>query len=123
MPADSSHSTQPSDEMRGAGALAPSGEGWQPIATAPKDGTEFLAWYPKHKLDGDDNMTDEVIGGAMAQTSFTGGSWNEPEWLGAHGSYFMEDWCFAEEPVLWHALPPEPVAADYERAARATSTK
>lgn len=35
--------------------------------------------------------------------------WTEPEWLGAHGSYFFEDWCFADAPVLWHPLPPEPV--------------
>lgn len=88
----------------------------QPIKTAPKDGTEFLAWYPKHKLDEDDNMTAEVIGGAWAPTSFTGGLWNEPEWLGAHGSYFMEDWCFAEEPVLWHPMPAEPTAAELASA-------
>lgn len=82
---------------------------WQPMKTAPKDGTEFLAWFLKLKLDDDDNPTTEVVGGAQAIISFTGGSWNEPEWLNAHGSYFMEDWCFADEPALWHPLPSEPV--------------
>jgi hypothetical protein len=81
---------------------------WQSIESAPKDGTEFLAWFPKVRLDDDDNMTDEVVGGAMAMTSFTGGSWNEPDWLDAHGSFYFEDWCFAPEPTHWHALPAAP---------------
>jgi hypothetical protein len=104
-----------------AQAMAFFGLKWQPISTAPKDGTEFLAWFQKVKLDDDDNMTDEVIGGAMAMTSFTGGSWNEPEWLDAHGSYFFEDWCFAESPVLWHALPAGPDAACCAAIAKASA--
>jgi hypothetical protein len=87
---------------------------WQPIKTAPKkEGAEILAWFQKVKLDDDDNMTDEVIGGAMAHVARQGKGWTEPDWLDAHGSYFFEDWCFAPDPVLWHPLPPEPVAADY----------
>jgi hypothetical protein len=89
---------------------------WQPMATAPKKhGSEILAWFQKLKLDENDEPTNEVIGGAMAQIERQANGWTEPEWLSAHGSYYMEDWCFAEEPVLWHPLPPEPVAADYLR--------
>jgi hypothetical protein len=78
--------------------------------TAPKkQGAQVLGWFPKVKLDEDDNPTTEVIGGAMAQIERQGNGWTEPEWLSAHGSYYMEDWCFADEPVLWHPLPPEPV--------------
>lgn len=87
-------------------------QGWRPWATAPKKhGEQVLAWFQKVKLDDDDNLTDEVIGGAMAQIERQGNGWTEPEWLAAHGSYFMEDWCFAEDPILWHPLPPEPTAA------------
>jgi hypothetical protein len=106
------------DQMRAYAAQAvaaalsslpqPTGDGWQSIESAPKDGTDFLAWFQKHTLDEDDMPTDEVIGGAQAIVSFTGGAWNEPEWLGAHGAYFMEDWCFAEEPTCWHPLPQPP---------------
>lgn len=93
-----------------AGQAATGREIWQPIASAPMDGTEFLAWFQKHKLD-DDDMAGEVIGGAMAITSFSNGMLNEPEWLSAHGSYFFEDWCFADVPVLWHRLPADPDVA------------
>lgn len=83
---------------------------WQPMKTAPTaQGAQVIGWFPKVKLDEDDNPTAEVIGGAMAQIERQGDGWTEPEWLGAHGSYFFEDWCFADEPALWHPLPPEPV--------------
>lgn len=81
---------------------------WQPMNTAPMDGTEFLAWFQKHEIDDDGDSTDKVVGGAQAIISFTAGSWNEPQWLDASGAYYMDDWCFAEEPVLWHPLPPNP---------------
>lgn len=81
---------------------------WQPIETAPKDGTEILAWFQKRKLDEYDDPTEEVVGGAMAIVAFSGGGWDEPEWLSAHGSYWMEDWCFADSPSLWQPLPTPP---------------
>lgn len=96
---------------------------WQPMKTAPRDGREFLAWFQKIKLDDDDNPTTEVVGGAQAIISFAGGSWNEPEWLSAHGSWWMEDWCFADEPVLWHPLPPDPVGPIGVRAIEAAEAE
>lgn len=84
---------------------------WQSMASAPKDGTEFLAWFPKHRINEDGDSTDEVVGGAMAIIAYTeANGWDEPQWLDAHGAYYMDDWCFADEPTLWHPLPDEPAA-------------
>jgi hypothetical protein len=84
---------------------------WQPIETAPNKGQPFLAWYPQVRLDEDDNLTDETFGGAAAIIAVENGQWEEPEWLTAHGSYYMEDWCFAEIPTHWMPLPAPPGAA------------
>ena len=83
----------------------------QPMDTAPKDGTRFLAWYPKHRLDEDDCPTGEPIGGAWAITSNNGGMWDEPDFLSAAGAWFFDDWCFADEPTRWMHLPPDVDAA------------
>lgn len=82
---------------------------WQPMNTAPKDGREFLAWFPKVKLDDEGYATTEIVGGAIAIIGCSGGEWDEPQWLDSHGAYYFEDWCFADAPVLWQPLPPEPV--------------
>jgi hypothetical protein len=82
---------------------------WQPISTAPKEhGAQVLGWFRKVKLDEDDNLTDEVIGGAIAQVSRNGDGWDEPDWLNASGAYFFDDFSFEPEPVLWQPLPQEP---------------
>ena len=81
---------------------------WRPIESAPRDGTPFLAWYPKHCVDDDGESSGEVIGGACAMVACTQGLWEEPDWLDAHGSYYMDDWCFAEEPTHWMPLPSAP---------------
>jgi hypothetical protein len=87
--------------------------GWQPIATAPKKhGAQVLGWFRKVKLDEDDNLTDEVVGGAIAQVSRSGEGWDEPDWLNASGAYFFDDFSFEAEPVLWHPLPPNPTVAN-----------
>lgn len=82
---------------------------WQTMNTAPTEhGAEVLGWFRKVKLDEDDNLTDEVVSGAMAHISRDGDGWSEPDWLNASGAYFLDDWSFEPEPVLWHALPPPP---------------
>jgi hypothetical protein len=94
-------------ELRGAQEVK-AGE-WLPIETAPKEqGAEVLGWFRKVKLDEDDNLTDEVVGGAIAQVSRNGDGWDEPDWLNASGAYFFDDWSFEPEPVLWHPLPAPP---------------
>lgn len=88
---------------------------WQDIATVPKDGTPFLAWYPKVRLDDDDNLTDEVVGGAWAIVSVKGKEWDEPGWLNAQGAYYFDDCSFAEMPTHWQSLPAAPKEPQHER--------
>lgn len=64
-------------------------EGWQPIETAPKDGTKILAWsgfWEKHHLV----------------------RWNQGENAWCEGS-----WCFGSVPdMVWMPLPAPPAAGD-----------
>jgi hypothetical protein len=76
------------------------GSAWQPIETAPKDGMEFLAWFPKLRLNDDGDATDEVVGGHQAIVTCRDGQWDEPSWLDASGAYYLDDWCFADMPTL-----------------------
>ncbi|MBV5269012.1 MAG: hypothetical protein JZU55_02675 [Afipia sp.] len=70
-------------------------------------GEAFLAWYPKLAFNDEGDTTDEVVGGAWGITSWCGGSWNEPEFLSASGSFFDDDFEFAAEPTHWLPLPPD----------------
>lgn len=90
-----------------------------PRLRPPKDGTPFLAWYPRMKLDEDDELTDEPAGGgAWAIVSVKGKQWDEPEWLSSHGSYFFEDWEFAQMPTHWMPLPAPPTTEQLSVNAR-----
>jgi hypothetical protein len=80
--------TPPSDDMEAAKKI----EG------------DVLVWYPRVKLDADDNLTDEVTGGAWAVTNWVG-SWNEPDFLSATGPYFDDDESYASEPTHWLPVP------------------
>lgn len=97
--------------MAFARAVLAAAHGWRPIETAPKDGTEFLAWFPKLRLDDDGYATTEVVGGHQAIVTCKDGQWDEPTWLDASGAYYFDDWCFAELPTFWQPLPPPPDAA------------
>lgn len=82
-------------------------------------GEAFLAWYPTLAFDDQGDTTNEVVGGAWGITSWCGGSWNEPEFLSASGSFFDDDFEYAAEPTHWMPLPPD-VPIEAVRAALAT---
>ena len=84
---------------------------WRPIATAPKDGTHILAYWPLHPFDDDDDMdTSKVVGGVQAVTFRNGNGWIEPDYLDATGAWFGDDCCYAPEPTQWMPLPTSPEA-------------
>jgi hypothetical protein len=85
-------------------------EGWQPIATAPKDGTEILAWRE------DCGML--VVKWTCWDEFATDRERDEID----EDSLFKQDWFFAdfrgggrlegsEVPTLWQPEPPEPQPA------------
>lgn len=67
---------------------------WQPIATAPKDGSSFLAYQPKNDLYPE----------AMAVCSYSPryGSLNI-DWVYGHDVEYEVD-----SPTHWRPLPPPP---------------
>lgn len=87
-------------------------DGWQPIQSAPKDGTEILGWFPCLKLNEDGDLTDELVDeepfGGRAIVAWEGGCWSEPDWLSASGDFFGDDFEYAPDPTLWQPLPPPP---------------
>lgn len=56
-------------------------EGWQPIETAPKDGSEILLWDGFNCYCG--------------------------AWTGTLNGWHAKELCM-EEPIMWHSLPPAP---------------
>ena len=65
--------------------------GWQPIETAPKDGTKILLLF--------DDIA--VEGSFMPKTTFTGESWDTT--IGC-----CDCFCLSPTPTHWMPLPPPP---------------
>lgn len=73
-------------------------DGWQPIETAPKDGTRVLLWFEWHDLP--------VVG------DFRYGRWWSVHSLGGNLAYPNGmDWEEVMKPAYWRPLPAPPAIA------------
>lgn len=88
-------------------------DGWLPIGSAPRDGAEILAAWPKVELDDDCEPTGKVLSFERVVTKFSGGYWVEPDHFEANGPSFNDDWEYAQQPTHWQPLPPAPKANDH----------
>ena len=77
-----------------------------PISTAPR--RQVLAYWPRLKLDENDCTTAERLPGTWYPSEFNGQQWEGPEWMDAAGSYFGDDWVWADEPTHWLPVPAHP---------------
>jgi hypothetical protein len=82
--------------------------GWQPIETAPKDGTHILVSWPMRQMDDEDMPTGPTTRRDTLVTWMNGDSWIEPDYLGASGAWFGDEDCYAADPDLWMPLPTPP---------------
>ncbi|WP_019573403.1 hypothetical protein [Curvibacter lanceolatus] len=82
-------------------------EGWQPIETAPKDGTSIIGWHAKYGAretkmnfygEGSQGYADHMAGKGPLEC---GWDWSEPK----------NGWGFSWEPTHWRPLPPPPKEA------------
>lgn len=79
-------------------ASSESGSGWQPIETAPKDGTPVLLWaFVETELGGRGEKRERVLA-----------QWEYEKWRAVHQCYYSID---AEEPTHWMPIPEHPTEA------------
>lgn len=77
-------------------ASSESGSGWQPIETAPKDGTPVLLWaFVETELGGRGEKRERVLA-----------QWGYERWSAVHQCYYSID---AVDPTHWHPLLEPPV--------------
>jgi hypothetical protein len=84
---------------------------WQPIETAPKDGTPVLVYWPCIEIDEDGDVTGKVLAdpGLVGVSQNAHGGWEDPECLNAVGYHFDDLWEYGA-PTHWMPLPTAPDA-------------
>ena len=91
------------DIISAAGHLVAMSNEWQPIATAPKDGTVILLWDPAEVY--------VCCGAWMTPWTRAGVPTGEPSW---HRVFWRDEWVDSEsrdypvEPTHWQPLPEPP---------------
>ncbi|HAX40613.1 MAG TPA: hypothetical protein DCY10_07045 [Clostridiales bacterium] len=80
--------------------------GWQPIETAPKDGTRVLLYRPLAEKTGD-NVVE-----VKRTTSYDNGCWPATVPPGASGENFTDGSCYATHWMPFPDLPPAPQGED-----------
>lgn len=81
---------------------------WQPISTAPQDGTPVIVSWPLVRIDDEGELTGEVVGRRTLTTEMNCGHWLEPDVCNAVGDWFGDDYEYAEQPDLWMPVPASP---------------
>ena len=94
-------------------------EGWRPIETAPKDGTEILLHAPACDYKGTNVKARTTYGHWRAPSDtprikYQDGFAPEPEWEDFEPFWASWDGGFTEEcpPTHWMPLPPPPTSAE-----------
>ena len=80
---------------------------WQPIETAPRDGTVVLVWWPDFWVN-DGELTDEIVGGQCCVSCNRFGEWQREV---TYAAILDDDFEPAEEPTHWQPLPTPPEQA------------
>lgn len=75
-----------------------------------------ITYWPFLALDDDGDPTEEICGGVQHICWYTavgnGGHFEDPDNADAHGSYFGDDYCYADQPSHWAECIPNPDGSD-----------
>ena len=77
----------------------------KPLADNTHGRVRCITYWPMHELDDDGEMTGKIVGGRQHivtyETVGNGGSFDDPDQAEACGSWFGDDYCYADQPSHW----------------------